>query len=147
MQIAFWASALLVTTLSSATSVNCSSIDLPSGGTTSYSTVAGKTRLDIRILNGVRYIIKLKSDQTVSPKVSPNKLTIIGEIGGTVIIFIDAYPSTSGGLSYRQAGEEKFLRIVAILKKAAVETFQIELENCRDNIELATHSIDWNQES
>jgi len=147
MQIAFWASTLLVTTLSAANSVGCNSVNIPSGGTIHYSTVAGKTRLNMQTPKRLRSSINLKRDQTISPKIAPSKLTIIGDINGAVIIFIDAYPSIPGGMSYCQAGEEKFLRIVSFSKRIAIETSLVKLESCRENIELASPGIERHPES
>ena len=54
--------------------------------------------------------------------------------------------SRPGGLSYCQAGEERFLRVISIIRRPARETLRIKLESCRDNIELATPGIAWEPE-
>lgn len=123
------------------------SVNLPSGGTISYSAMGGKTRLEIRTVKGARYVLSVKRDPTVSSEIAPSKLEVVGEIKGAVIIFIDTYPSIPHGMSYCQAGEERFLRVISITGKQAVETFRVKLESCLGNKELASHGIDWHPES
>ena len=147
MRIAFWASAALVALLSATVSEAKGLVQLISGGTLSYSASQGKTRLDFRTPDGTRYVLRVKRDATVSPGISPSQLTILGEIKGAAILFIDTYPSIQGGMSYCQAGEERFLRIVSIAQKPAVETYRIKLASCLENIELASPGIDWHPES
>ncbi len=59
----------------------------------------------------MRYALSVARDSTVSPKAKPTGIKVVGEIKGSVIILIDTYPSLPGGMSYCQAGEERFLRI------------------------------------
>jgi hypothetical protein len=147
MRIAFWASAALVVLLSATVSEARGSVHLISGGTLCYSASQGKTKLDIRTMDGKRYVLRVERDATVSPGISPSQLTVLGEIKDTAIIFIDTYPSKHGGMSYCQAGEERFLRIVSIAQKPAVETYRIKLASCLENIELSSPGIDWHPES
>jgi len=50
-------------------------------------------------------------------------------------------------MSFCQAGEERFLRIILISKKPPVEKRRIKLSSCRDNIEMASPGIEWLPES
>jgi len=112
-----------------------------------YSIKNSKTRFDIRDQTGKSYLIWVKRDATVSPKAQPTGVNVVGEIKGGAIILVDTYPSIPGGMSYCQAGEEQFLRVISISKKTAKETFCVKITSCRDNIELASPGIEWLPES
>jgi hypothetical protein len=146
MRIAFWASALLLLAVFASATAQESAADSASSAI-SYSTKNSKTRLDIRTPKGAHYILGVKRDSTVSPKSAPSDVKVVGEIKDSVVIIVDTYPSIPGSLSYCQAGEERFLRVISITKKPAKETFRVKLDSCRDNIELASPGIEWLPES
>ena len=50
-------------------------------------------------------------------------------------------------MSYCQAGEERFLRVIEIASKRPTETYRVKLESCRDNIELASPGLKWSPET
>ncbi len=122
-------------------------VELPLGGSIHYSSRSSQTRLEIRTKEGKRYALGVKRDATVSPKAAPTSVKIIGEVKDAAIILVDTYPSIPGGMSYCQAGEERFLRVISIAKTPARETLQLKLASCRQNIELAEPGMEWNPES
>jgi len=144
MRIAFWAKACMVAFLITSVAAAKGAVPLDSGGTVGYSVFRGRTRLEIRTATGVRHVLSVERDSTVSPKAAPIRLTIVGEIKETAIILIDAYTSLPGGMSHCQAGEVQFLRILSLAGNPTTETFRVKLESCRENIELASPGIDWN---
>jgi hypothetical protein len=145
MRIGFWASALLLATISFAATQ--SPVAVATGSSIGYPGESSKTRLEIRTTAGASYIVIVERDSTVSPKVEPSEITIVGEIQGSLVILIDTYPSLPGGLSYCQAGQERFLRVISISRKPPGETMRFKLASCRDNIELASPGVEWLPES
>ncbi|HNX30110.1 MAG TPA: hypothetical protein PKM35_00775 [Holophaga sp.] len=99
MRIAFWAKACMVAFLITSVAAAKGAVPLASGGTVGYSVFRGRTRLEIRTATGVRHVLSVERDSTVSPKAAPIRLTIVGEIKETAIILIDAYTSLPGGMS------------------------------------------------
>jgi hypothetical protein len=65
----------------------------------------------------------------------------VAEIPDSILIVVDAYYSIPGGMSYCQAGQESFLRVVSFSGKHPVETYRVKLESCRDNIELVSQRL------
>lgn len=122
------------------------SVALPAGGTVRYSTVNAKTRLEIRTPAGRRASLSVQRDATVAAQASPT-VKVIGEIDGSAIILLDTYPSIPGGMSYCQAGEEQFLRIISLAKHPPAETLRVKTGSCRENIELQSPGIEWQPES
>ena len=122
------------------------SVALPAGGTIRYSTVNAKTRLEIRTPAGTRTSLSVRRDATVAAQAAPN-VKVVGELDGSAIILLDTYPSIPGGMSYCQAGEEQFLRIISLAKHPPVETYRIKTGSCRENIELQSPGIEWQPES
>ena len=86
-------------------------------------------------------------DASIPAGTRPDNIEFVAEIDNRAIVFIDSYPSSPGGMSYCQAGQERFLRIASIVRKLAVETFHVKVESCRDNMELASSGIEWLPES
>ena len=116
----------------------------PAAATVSSPAVRNaKTRLEIRTPAGTRHVLWLKRDATVSATARPTAVEVIGEVKGAAVVLVDTYPSLPGGMSYCQAGEERFLRVVSILKNPPRETFRVKVASCRDNIELAAPGIEW----
>jgi hypothetical protein len=77
----------------------------------------------------------------------PTSVKVVAEVSGSALILTDTYVSLPGGMSYCQAGEERFLRIIAISGKKPVETYHVKIESCRDNVELASPGIQWSSET
>jgi hypothetical protein len=72
-----------------------------------------------------------------------NRATLIGEIPGKVVILSDTYSSRPNGGSHEcGAGEETFLRVVA-LDTPLRETATIRVESCWNSYELEGDGINW----
>lgn len=112
-----------------------------------YSSKNAKTRLEYHVHKGKSYVVWLSRDTTVSPDTEPTGVDVVGEVKGVAVILTDTYPSIPGSMSYCQAGEERFLRIISIFKKPAEEVFHLKVESCRDDIELASPGLEWSPES
>jgi hypothetical protein len=79
----------------------------------------------------------------VAPDAPPPKVDIVADIPGRALVVTDTYPSLPGGLSYCQAGEEQFLRVISTANGGAAGTFVTKLASCRDNLELADPGLQW----
>jgi hypothetical protein len=91
--------------------------------------------------------LRVERDATVTEGVNPASLKLVAEIPGSALILTDTYPSIPQGMSYCQAGQEVFLRVVTVSGKRPVETYRTKLESCRDNIELASPGLEWTPET
>jgi len=118
------------------------SVALPSGGVLQYSVADGRLELTASPARKVT----LERDDTVAAGAAPDNLRVVGEVRKTAVVLVDTYPSKPGGLSYCQAGEERFLRVISLEGKLR-ETLRIKLASCRQNIELASPGIEWNAET
>ena len=63
------------------------------------------------------------------------------------VVIVDTYASKPGGMSYCQAGEERFLRVVALGQSPLTETSKIKIASCHENIELASQGVEWRADS
>ena len=111
--------------------------------TVSAHTEQGRTVLTWKNANGVSRFLALSRDSTVAPATEPSGATITGEIADSVLVIVDSYPSTPGGMSFCQAGTERFLRVLAIATAQPVETYRVKLASCLGNIELGADSTSW----
>lgn len=146
MRIALWVSVLALAT-GCAVAQARDSVALPDGGTLSYATAGTKTRFEIRPdAHGKPYVLTVARDATVSAEAAPAKVDVLGSVRGVALILADTYASRPGGMSYCQAGEERFLRVISITRRPARETLRIKLESCRETIELASPGIEWKPE-
>ena len=91
--------------------------------------------------------ITVGRDSTVSPTAVPGKASVVGEIPGVAVVIVDTYASKPGGMSYCQAGEEQFLRVVALAGPQLHETSKTKIASCRENIELASQGVEWRADS
>jgi len=66
MQIAFWASTLLLATIGLAAAYRPMAVS--AGNSISYAGESSKTQLEFRTRDGARYIVSAERDSTVSPK-------------------------------------------------------------------------------
>jgi hypothetical protein len=118
----------------------------PRAGTSTVAAPAeqgSKRELVVRSASGTQYRVQVMRDDTVNPAAQPSEVQLIGESKDVALVVVDSYPSRPGGLSYCQAGKERFLRIISVAQKPPRETFRVKLESCRDNIELASPGIEW----
>lgn len=119
----------------------------PAGTSIRYSARNSRTRFVIRTRAGKSYSLFVNRDATVSPTAALSSVQVIGEIHGSMIIIADTYPSIAGGMSYCQAGEERFLRVISLAAKLPRETLKLKVESCRDSLELDSEGIEWLSES
>jgi hypothetical protein len=145
MRIRFWASALLLAVGLSVWAQE--PVELASGKPLTFSGAGARTVFSIPKAAGGTWRLWVDRDATVAEGVNPTSVKLVAEIPGSALILVDTYPSHPGAMSYCQAGEEAFLRVVAISGKRPVETYRTKLESCADNIELATPGLKWTPES
>jgi hypothetical protein len=103
---------------------------------------ADSSKIEIRTQRGATYSTSFDVDGTVAPGARPTDIKIVAELDGTLLI-VDTYASLPGGMSYCQAGEESFLRVVSIVSGAPEETTRVKLSSCRQNIELGSPGLEW----
>jgi hypothetical protein len=145
MRMPYWVSALAVAGLLAAAPQG--QLALPSGGSVTYSAAGSKTRFEIRMKSGRRYEVNVERDSMVSQKAQPATAQLVAEVADKALILTDTYPSVPLGLSYCQAGEERFLRVITLADGRAREALRLKLASCRDNIELADPGFEWNGDS
>jgi len=155
MRTASWVSGLLIACLSFADcnrKPNPPRNDTPAATTTAASGPArvtgsgvqgGETVVDVQVSGGRSIRLVLPRDATVGPETAPERTTVVGEVPGTAIVLTDTYSSLAGGMSYCQAGEEQFLRVVPLAQGAPHDLATIKLASCRENLELADPGVDW----
>jgi len=91
--------------------------------------------------------LTVERDATVAPDAAPLKVTLVADLPARAVIVTDTYSSLAGGLSYCQAGEEQFLRVISTTGEKPVQTFVTKLASCRENLELADPGVEWNAQS
>jgi hypothetical protein len=121
------------------------SLEFP-GGSLTYDAQGTRTVLSITTSDGKRYHITLARDSNVARGTPPREVTVVGQLNSSAIILTDTYPSIPGGLSYCEAGEETFLRVIS-LSQMAVQRYHTKLESCRENLILATPGVEWQSDS
>jgi hypothetical protein len=87
-------------------------------------------------------------DAELDDKVARNGadgVEIVAEVGPS-LIFIDSYYSVPGGMSYCQAGHERFLRVVTFGPPQPEEVLRLKLESCWQRIELED-PVKWSAET
>lgn len=135
----YWVSLLVAATLVHAGG----KLPLAAGGFIRYHAAAGKTSFTIRFPKSAASVLLVDRDKTVAPGTEPTKVEVIAEIPGKALIVSDTYPSAPLGMSYCQAGEERFLRVFTIAQRRSKQTLQQKIASCRDNIELADPGLEW----
>lgn len=149
MRIKFWVSGLLVAALCAVTAWAQQSLRLASGKSLTAYVVQNKeqTIFTVPKPSGGTSRVHVERDATVAAGQAPVSLKLVAEIPDSMLILIDSYQSIPGGMSYCQAGEESFLRVLSISGKRPVETYRTKLESCRDNLELASPGLEWSPET
>ena len=144
MRTRFWANLLLAGSLASS---SAETLKLPSGKELSYSAGSGCTNLVVpRTGKGVSKVC-VPRDSTVAQDASPTAVKVVAEIPNVAIVVRDTYDSIPNGMSYCQAGQEVFLRVIAVKGKQAKETYQQKVASCRQNLELADPGLRWSGDS
>jgi hypothetical protein len=102
----------------------------------------GRTRLVLQIGN-TSGSLTLERDATVAPDAPPIRVEIVANVPRSALVAMDTYPSRAGGLSYCQAGEESFLRVITTATGTPMESYETKVASCRDNLELADPGVEW----
>jgi hypothetical protein len=143
MRIASWSS--VVFCLSAA----CSRPAQPPPPTTAVATTVasataeqGRTRLVLQ-RSSAQQTVMLERDDTVAAETAPSRVALLASVQPSAIVVVDTYPSVAGGLSYCQAGEEIFLRVISVAGDAPRVTYGTKAGSCRGNLELADPGIAW----
>ena len=104
----------------------------------------GRTRLELGI-DGRREVVIVDRDDSVLPDADPSKIDVVAASPGRAIVLMDRYRSKPGGLSFCQAGEEQFLRVIAVgpAGDRPAATYSTKVASCRDSIELAEPGVEW----
>jgi hypothetical protein len=127
-------------------------LPLVSGGTLRYSTQRNRTLVEIRPAKptGEKTQILLSRDETVVPASRILAFELLAEKPTGVYVVTDRYASRPGPMSYCQAGQEQFVRVLALahgLKGGLHETFSLKVESCRSNLELGPAGLSWDDAS
>ncbi len=144
MRTVFWLSLALL--CRAAPSSVQRTVPLPSGGSIQYSTENSQTRLEIQARRAKPITLLLDRDKFVLAGADALNIRVIGEVKHRAIVLTDTYPSRPAGMSLCQAGQERFLRVVTVSRHSARETLRLKLESCRENLELASPGLEWQQE-
>ncbi len=139
----FWVSALLLASLPCVADQALAGDQTAGAAAIRASADRGKTRLEIKGSTGQTYRVSVLRDATVAPSAVPSTVAVIGEVKGRALVVVDTYPSVPAGLSRCQAGEEQFVRVIALARKPARQTYRAKTLSCRDNIELASPGLTW----
>jgi hypothetical protein len=107
----------------------------------------GETFVDVQVSSGRAFRLALPRDATVGAEAAPERTAVVGEVPGVALVLTDTYASLAGGMSYCQAGEEQFLRVVPLAQGTPGDIATIKLASCRDNLELADPGVDWDAPS
>ena len=125
----------------------CTSAPAPPASDTAPITVSGHTSSGATLLRIQRgsYAAELivRRDDTVATTAEPASIDVLAHVPATAIVVVDRYPSQPGGLSLCQAGEERFLRVIAIGGDRPRETLTTKLASCHQNVELADRGVEW----
>ena len=133
-------------TAASAPASSRRTIKLQNGDSLTYTTREEETLLTFKGVNESLEEPALKRDKDVAPQSRVKHMKVVGEIGRNVLILTDTYYSLPGSMQFCQAGDETFLRVVALKPEPKV-TFEKKLESCRSNLELAEPGLAWNPET
>jgi hypothetical protein len=124
---------------------------LPSGQvlTLTQGHIAGTTTFAVSDLVAGRPAVSaaFTRGRNAEPRGTPSSANLIGVSGSHMWILTDSYRSIVGGLSMCQAGQERFLRVLAVTHYRLRETLRLKLESCRDNIELNSEGLRWMPDS
>jgi hypothetical protein len=123
------------------------SVHLPSGTLLTSSAARDRTVLTVQKQGGGKTRLSVERDGNIANNIEPSSLKIVAEIPNSALILVDAYPSIPGGMSYCQAGQETFLRVISISGKRPVETYRTKLESCRDDVELGSPGLRWSPDT
>lgn len=122
-------------------------IPLASGGTLRYSTQRNRTLIEIRPAKAAANLrVVLGRDETVAPGSPVLALELLAQKPDGVYVITDRYASRPGPMSYCQAGQEQFVRVLA-RARGLHETFSLKVQSCRSNLELGPAGLSWDNAS
>jgi hypothetical protein len=150
MPSAFWVSvgllALFACGASRSSATPASSVSAIRSAPSQSAGTEMQNTIQVRGQSGVSYSLLVDVDGNVAPRSAPTDVKVVGELEGTLLI-VDTYNSIPGGMSYCQAGEESFLRVISTASATPEETVRLKLNSCRQNIELASPGLEWQSSS
>jgi hypothetical protein len=103
----------------------------------------GRTRLELHRGAADAGTVLVDRDDTVDADADPNAVDVIADLPGVAVAIADQYPSAPGALSFCQAGDERFLRVVSLAGTKPAQTLSVKVASCRDNLELSEPAIEW----
>jgi hypothetical protein len=123
-------------------------IALASGGTLRYSTDRNRTLVELRPAkkSAAKTQVLLPRDETVAPASPVQAFELLAEKPSGVYVVTDRYASRPGPMSYCQAGQEQFVRVLA-RSRGLRETFSLKVLSCRSNLELGPAGLSWDNTS
>ncbi|HMJ62759.1 MAG TPA: hypothetical protein VK493_13395 [Bryobacteraceae bacterium] len=127
-------------------------IALASGDMLRYSTERGKTLVELRPAKktAAKTQILLSRDETVAPASPIQNFELLAEKPSGVYVLTDRYASRPGPMSYCQAGQEQFVRVLVGLRvrsRGLRETFSLKVQSCRSNLDLGPAGVSWDNAS
>jgi len=122
-----------------------SRVPLPGGGSLSAVRMGEAVMLLVHERPELAPQVELNLDTSVMPGSTP-ALAVVAELDDGVIILEDSYPSRPGGLSFCQAGSERFVRVLKLTRPPA-QTLRVKTESCLDSLDLDDPGIVWNAEA
>jgi hypothetical protein len=104
------------------------------------------SKSEVRTQAGATYSVAFDVDATVARGAAPTEVKVVAELDGALLV-VDTYNSVPGGMSYCQAGEESFLRVLSTVAADPEETTRVKLSSCRQSIELESPGLEWHPNS
>lgn len=141
MRTAYWVSALVLIGACTPTTHERGAASAPLAMTA--HTESGRTRLELRRGSTALGAVLLNRDATVEADAEANAIDVIADVPGVAVAVADQYPSSPGALSFCQAGDERFLRVLSVAGGKPTETLTVKVASCRDNLELSEPAIEW----
>jgi hypothetical protein len=114
----------------------------PSAAAPAPAAAARTSRIEFPTAHGP-LAIDVETDDTIAPGSAPRRVEVIAEMPQRAVVLVDRYASLPGGLSMCQAGEESFVRVIAIGAAQPRVTFTAKTGSCLQNIELADPGLEW----
>jgi hypothetical protein len=128
-------------------------IALASGGTLRYSTDRNRTLVELRPAkkSAAKTQVLLPRDETVAPASPVQAFELLAEKPSGVYVVTDRYASRPGPMSYCQAGQEQFVRVLVqsrgLQSSGLRQTFSVKVLSCRSNLELGPAGLSWDNTS
>jgi len=146
MPIAYWNKPATVLIFCLSPAAGQERIPLPQGGAASLRRYRDQITLTVTPSGHGPMMLVLQRDPSISRKARSGRLEILRQVGVSTLVIRDTHPSTPGGMSHCQAGEESFLRIIDWSDGTLRERLKLKLESCIDSLELATDGLHWSED-